>query len=83
MSKLGTDLYILFYVITLTPTNSGQVTSPWFGADASMTTEPNTTLPIDPALFSLYTDIMLGFPKIKICQHCGINMYDSLYYISE
>jgi len=45
-----------------TPTYSGQMTTPWFGAVVSIITESNVILPMDPALFSAYIDIMLGFP---------------------
>lgn len=38
------------------------MTTPWFGAVVSIITESNVILPMDPALFSAYIDIMLGFP---------------------
>ena len=38
------------------------MTIPWFGAVVSIITESNVILPMDPALFSAYIDIMLGFP---------------------
>jgi hypothetical protein len=41
------------------------MTIPWFGAVVSIITESNVILPMDPALFSAYIDIMLGFPANK------------------